>query len=161
MTWNDVGKLIGKTAPDLGALFGPMGSVIGTLVAKVLNVTSDPDAIVDALKTDPNALEKLLALQTELMQAETQRLQTINQSMQVEVQSPNWFDHWRSAWGWLSAFSFFGFIGALVYSLVANPTLASTLLSSVTPISELFVIPGVILGVVSWHGLKQQKGSTE
>ncbi|OGO93512.1 MAG: hypothetical protein A3F10_05670 [Coxiella sp. RIFCSPHIGHO2_12_FULL_42_15] len=156
MSWSEVGKTIGKTAPVLGSLFGPVGSVIGTLVAKVLGVNSDPDSILEALKNDPQAFEKLLSLQTEILQAETERLQTINTTMQTEVQSPNWFDHWRSAWGWLSALGFFGFIGAVVYSLIANPTLASALLSSITPISELFVIPGVILGVVSWHGVKQQ-----
>jgi hypothetical protein len=161
MEWKDVGKIIAETAPVLGSLFGPIGSVAGTLVSKVLGVNNDPDTIAETIKNNPEAATKLLSLQAEIIQAnqqaDTQRLQSINTTIQTEVNSKKWYDHWRSAWGWLSAVSFFTFVGAMTYLLITQPSNAGQILQNLSSISQLFIVPGVILGVVAWHGGKQER----
>ncbi len=64
MKWKDIGKMIGKAAPLLGSLLGgPAGGAVGTLVAAALGVEDTEEAVVNALKADPDALVKLKELE--------------------------------------------------------------------------------------------------
>lgn len=66
MNWNDIKDQVGKFAPLLGgALGGPGGAAIGALVAKGLGVENNPVAVMDAIKSDPNAAIKLQQIQNE------------------------------------------------------------------------------------------------
>ncbi|NOX15950.1 MAG: hypothetical protein GXP61_08000 [Epsilonproteobacteria bacterium] len=60
MNWKDVSKAIGTAAPLLGTLIGgPIGGTIGTAISGILGVENKPDAVISALKADPQALVKL------------------------------------------------------------------------------------------------------
>jgi len=66
MDWKDVGKAVAKAAPILGAvLTGPAGAVAasaGTLVASILGVEPEPEAVAGMLK-DPEAMIRLKELE--------------------------------------------------------------------------------------------------
>lgn len=60
MSWQKIGKVIGKAAPLLGAaLGGPAGAAIGELLANTLGVDATPAAVANAIKNDPQAALKL------------------------------------------------------------------------------------------------------
>lgn len=73
MGWAEIGKVVAKAAPVLGAVLGgPVGAVAGAagaLLSSVLGVDSDPEAVTKAL-ADPETLVKLKQLESD----ERQRL---------------------------------------------------------------------------------------
>ena len=73
MSWADVGKVVAKAAPVLGAVLGgPVGAIAGAagaLVSSFLGVDADPEAITKAM-ADPETLVKLKQLESD----ERQRL---------------------------------------------------------------------------------------
>ncbi len=73
MSWADVGKVVAKAAPVLGAVLGgPVGAVAGAagaLLGSVLGVDSDPEAVTKAL-ADPETLVKIKQIESD----ERQRL---------------------------------------------------------------------------------------
>lgn len=77
MDWKDVGGAVLKAAPMLGSLIGgPAGAAVGVaakIAAEALGVDSTPDAIAQAIQTDPTAALKLR--EAELSHAE--RLQEL------------------------------------------------------------------------------------
>lgn len=84
MNWSDIGNIIGKSAPLVGTLLGgPAGGAVGALVANVLGVKDDPDAVNSALAANPDALVRVQELQLNAkvqlqqlaVQAETMRIQ--------------------------------------------------------------------------------------
>lgn len=153
MLWHEVGQVIGKVAPLLGSTFGVAGATVGALVAKLLGVDNDPITVAGAL-SNSQALEQLRALETQIannLQTEVAQLQTINTTMQQELNSKRWYDHWRSAWGWSSAAAFLGVNAALIYGFLFRPNLAASLLGNFSALSQLFIVPMVILGTVAWR----------
>lgn len=66
MSWQKIGKAIGKVAPVLGAaLGGPAGAAIGELLANTLGVDATPAAVANAIKNDPQAALKLREFELE------------------------------------------------------------------------------------------------
>jgi len=67
MDWKDVGKAVGKVAPILGtALGGPQIGGLVSIVAGALGIKSEepqPGEVMEAIKADPEAAAKLLAVQ--------------------------------------------------------------------------------------------------
>lgn len=60
MNWSDIAAAVGKSAPILGTLVaGPAGGAIGGLIAAALGTSNTPDAIHNAIATDPAAALKL------------------------------------------------------------------------------------------------------
>ncbi len=60
MDWKDIAGAVGKAAPILGTLVGgPAGAAIGGLIAAALGTGNTPDAITNAIATDPSAALKL------------------------------------------------------------------------------------------------------
>lgn len=73
--WDKVLELIGDAAPVVGTMLGgPAGAAVGGLVAKALGVENKPEAIEEALKSNPEALVKIkeLELSREIAQLEHQ-----------------------------------------------------------------------------------------
>lgn len=65
MNWSDIGSAIGKAAPVVGGLLGgPAGAAIGGLVATALGTEPSADAVSAALQADPQAMAKIIELQT-------------------------------------------------------------------------------------------------
>lgn len=94
MNWTDVGKLVGRSAPIVGALLGgPAGASVGSLVASALGVDSTPESVDAALGRDPEAFAKIAELQlnakVQLQQlavtAESNRLQADAMQYQAEA----------------------------------------------------------------------------
>lgn len=66
MKWSDLKEQIGKFAPLIGTVVGgPAGATIGALVASGLGVENTPDAVSQAIKSDPNAAIKLKQIEAE------------------------------------------------------------------------------------------------
>lgn len=64
MDWKDIAGVVGKAAPILGTLIGgPAGGAVGGLIAAALGTEGTPDAVSEALKTNPDAAVKLKELQ--------------------------------------------------------------------------------------------------
>tara|TARA_R110002096_G_scaffold427197_1_gene637733 strand:+ start:75 stop:602 length:528 start_codon:yes stop_codon:yes gene_type:complete len=65
MNWDNVKSLIGNSAPIIGGLLGgPAGAGIGTLISSVLGVEDNPNAVINELKANPEAMLKLQQMQT-------------------------------------------------------------------------------------------------
>jgi hypothetical protein len=63
MDWKDIAGIVGKAAPILGTLVGgPAGAAIGGLIGTALGTSASPDAIQQAIATDPEAALKLQML---------------------------------------------------------------------------------------------------
>jgi hypothetical protein len=62
--WKKVGRAVADAAPALGGLLGgPAGATAGALIASTLGSASDPDAVLEKLKLDPDALMKIRQLE--------------------------------------------------------------------------------------------------
>ena len=174
MDLKQIASDIAEYAPMLSGLVGgPAGAAVGTgisILASALGVKPEPDAISTALKTDPQAaakvkqaelenqveLRKLLvqARQNELA-ADTQRIQTVNETMQAEGKSEHW-----AQWLWRPYNGFM--FGTTLFCNYAVPALVNSLVlpwfhtppPQITPgiIPEwVFIAWGSVLGVTAWH----------
>ena len=66
MDWSDIKGVIGGIAPLLGtAIGGPAGAALGGMVSSALGVANTPDAVSQALKTNPEAAVKLRQFELE------------------------------------------------------------------------------------------------
>lgn len=112
MEWKDITGAISKAAPLIGTLIGgPAGAAVGGLVSAALGVDNTPDAVHEALKTNPEVALKLAQLESDQrvqlqtlavtaeqnrLQAETAQAQSINATMQTEATSEHWATYsWR------------------------------------------------------------------
>lgn len=96
MDWSKIGDLVGAAAPIIGsALGGPVGGAAGALVASVLGVSAEPEAVKRAIEADPEAMVKLRAAEMDharelrrmVIEAETSRLAEINATYRQELSS--------------------------------------------------------------------------
>jgi hypothetical protein len=66
MNWSDIKGIVGNIAPLVGtALGGPAGAAIGGMVSSALGVDNTPDAVAQALKSNPEAAIKLRQFELE------------------------------------------------------------------------------------------------
>tara|TARA_R110000772_G_scaffold42318_3_gene98336 strand:- start:140 stop:631 length:492 start_codon:yes stop_codon:yes gene_type:complete len=66
MNWSDIKGIVGNIAPLVGtALGGPAGAAIGGMVSSALGVENKPDAVAQALKSNPEAAIKLRQFELE------------------------------------------------------------------------------------------------
>jgi len=96
--WKDVAKAVSSVAPLLGELVGgPAGGALGTaikLVASALGVGEDPEAVLEAIKTDPQALTKIKEIELRhkeeleriLLERERLRLRDVASARQREIE---------------------------------------------------------------------------
>lgn len=64
MNWDNVKEFLGGAAPVVGTLLGgPAGGAVGGLIAKALGVKDEPDAVLEALKSNPDAIIKIKELE--------------------------------------------------------------------------------------------------
>lgn len=182
MKWSDLGRAVADFAPALGtALGGPLGGGLGSVIANVFGTEEEPGAVLQAIKTDPNAAVKLQEIQSNerikinesiasIKLAEidnaTKQMQTVNETMRAESKSEHWMQWaWRPLWGIISASAFFVvccFVGYLAYEAVmgGKPEALSMIPQLVGAFTMLFGVPGAILGVASWHrGLEKRENA--
>jgi len=103
-TWSDIGSEIANFAPEIGGILGgPVGAAVGSvgkMVANALGVGNSPDAVKQALKTDPQAAVKLQALETQVavarIAAESSAIKEQSQNIRAEADSKSWMaQNWR------------------------------------------------------------------
>jgi len=166
MDWRSLAKQVGKYAPLLGSLLPiPGAGVAGKLIAAALGVDNNPDAVAQAMQTDPEAgikLAKIEAdnraeLQGQVLAAETARISQVNQTMRTESKSEHWPQYsWRPFWGFISGAAFFVvcvLVCLLAYQAVmgGRPEAMAMIPQIIGAFAALFAIPGGILGVSAWH----------
>lgn len=154
MDWQKVGKQLAEFAPLIGtALAGPAGGAVGTLVASTLGTDATPDAVYNTIRANPEALERIQALELNnaaeiqklLIQAETTRLAEINRTMRAEYATEGWFKTgWRPVIGYTVALCFAAVVLAIVYAIVKDPSKASDLVNEASMIMTTML---VVLGV--------------
>jgi len=102
--WKDLGHKVAEFAPLLGtAVGGPLGGGVGSLIASAFGVEDKPEAILEAIKTDPGAAVKLQKIQSdervrlEEIQSNylANTLETVNKTMRAEATSEHWMQ-----WSW-------------------------------------------------------------
>jgi len=172
MTLAEVGRTVAQFAPMLGKLLPiPGAGIAGDLIASAFGVENTPDAIHQAITSDPNAAIKLAAiegdnralLQKQLLTAETARIQTVNATMQAEAKSEHWAQWgWRPFWGFASGAAFFAvavLVCLLAYRAVigGDPKAMAMIPSLLGNFPLLFATPAAILGVSAYHRGKQQR----
>lgn len=153
-------------APILGTVVGgPVGAGFGSIIANVFGTEDSPDAVMQALNSDPAAAVKLQQIQSEervalqriMAESAVQTVTQINETMRTEAKSEHWPQwSWRPFWGYISGLAFLvvcvlvcilayhAVIDGKTEALVAIPQLISAF-------AALFAIPGGILGIASWH----------
>ncbi|WP_036204711.1 3TM-type holin [Marinobacter sp. MCTG268] len=156
-SWDSVKDTVAAAAPLLGgALGGPAGGAIGGLIASALGVENKPDAVAQALKTDPQAAFKLQELerthQRELermhLEAETARLSEINQTMRAEASANDGYvRRWRPTFGYMVALTWMIQSIAIAWAMVAEPEEAANLINAVTALTPMWGIALSILGI--------------
>lgn len=156
MSWSSIKEAVSPFAPLLGkalALTGPVGAVAGGLLANALGVDETPDAVAQAIQSDPNAvlrikeveLNNAAQLQRCVIEAQTTRLTEINKTMRAEYAADGWFKTgWRPMIGYMLAFSMGGVMAGLVYSLFKHPENAGEIVANATIIiSAMCAVVGV------------------
>lgn len=135
MKWSDVTDFLGGVAPVVGTILGgPAGGAVGGLVAKALGVEEKPDAVIEALKNQPDALLKIKELENSKALSELQasldekklyaesekaNLSTVTSAQNMQVSALNQSDTFSKqfvywfAIGW-SLFSM-GYIGFITF----------------------------------------------
>ena len=176
MSWQDVGKTIASYAPVLSGVLAATGvgapaaaavSAAGALISSALGVPNDPQAVNQALITDPNAQVKIQQIEADHgdhlaaiaqqgaaanLNAQVAGLQTVNNTMQVEDKTRGF--SWRDYWGYISGTAFMfvvGIVGYLVGAAVYlnHPEQLAAIPSIVGAFSVLFGIAATVLGVHS------------
>jgi hypothetical protein len=171
---------ISMVAPILGCLAGSGerdGRFATRIISGVLGVHEDPEAIDEALRTDPLADSKLrefeeahkeelyrVVIQSERLRIEQEArlIQTVKSTIIAEIREGGWSAFWRPFWGVVSAISF-GivciFICVITYriALGGKPEEMNLIPQFISAMAFFFGIPGAILGVTAWHRGKRQR----
>lgn len=168
MNWSDVGKAVAGFAPLLGGVVGgPAGAGVGTIIASAFGVEDKPKAVMDAIKSDPDAALKLIQVELDnkvaLQELELQRLQVVNKTMQAEIASDDPFvRRWRPFYGYAVAISWsvqmLGFTFMFVYTALKSPASLPTLIQQFALLSgSLVTLWGIALAVLGVSVHKRSK----
>ncbi len=158
----EIGKKIAALGlPLLANAIVPGGGAVVSMIASALGLTdSTPDAIAQALQTNPDAairLKELEARHTERLEeialqgrqaelaAQTEQQGNINRTMQAELNAPSaWKSSWRPMFGYMAAFGFGGLLAGLIVAIFKEPASAGKLVESATIILTMML---AVLGV--------------
>ncbi|MBL4748821.1 MAG: hypothetical protein JKY17_08775 [Magnetovibrio sp.] len=167
MDLSDLGALVADMAPLLGKLLPiPGAGIAGSLIAAKFGTKNEPSAIAAAINADPNAAFKLAeiesnnrtALESQLIQAETARILSVNQTMQTEAQSDKWWvSGWRPFWGFASGLAWAFLAICLGWAMVTGKDFGGMAAGFSTFPAIFWAIPLTILGVASHHRGKEKR----
>lgn len=166
MDWKDIGRTVAKSAPLIGGLLGgPAGGAIGAIVASVIGTEAKPDEVAAVLRTDPDALAKVIEVEakqkTELtrmtLEAQTTRFSEQHQTIRAELASENvWKSGWRPFYGWASGVVWLSIGLSIVYSIVFKPAEADDIMKAMAELTGMFLVALSVLGV-NIHQRSQDK----
>ena len=185
MDWKDIAGSVGKFAPVVGTLLGgPAGAIVGavgSIVASSLGVEATPEAVDQALKTNPEAALKLAAMESDEriklrsmalaqaqaeLEAEARAASSVNETMRSEVAAEHWPSYsWRPAIGFAVAFAvvlcvlaIFMAYGAAIFT--SNAAGLQHLPGIIGSVAALLAVVTPILGIASWYRGKMQADPT-
>lgn len=94
MGWSDVKDVVGKVAPLAGTLLaGPAGGAVGGLLASALGVEASPQAVSQAVQSDPEAALKVRQVEARL---EATLIESRASVIQAEAKGESWLQrNWR------------------------------------------------------------------
>jgi hypothetical protein len=176
MDWKDIaGKIAGfapmlasvLTATGVGAPAAAAVAATGALISSALGCENNPDAVSQALITDPNAAVKLAQIEADHgehiaaitagtraaeLNAQVQQVQAVNQTMQKEDETRSF--SWRDFWGYISGVAFGCVVACVVYLVgvsvyYSKPEMLAAIPSIVGAFATLFGIAATVLGVQS------------
>lgn len=176
MSWSKVGDFLKSALPiAASALTGGSAGLVGALISSAMGVDESPDAVLAELKRDPDAIlkYKLTELETNrdvviaAQQAELQKLQTVNDTIQIEINSGDKFvRRWRPFYGYCVAISWLiqmiGFTFVFGYTAIKNPDKLMLVIQQFAVLSgSLMPLWGIALTVlgVSVHQRSKDKQS--
>ena len=163
MSWSKVGDFLKGSLPVLGtALGGPAGGAIGKLVSSMLGTDESPEAVLQTLQQDPDAILKFKLAELETnkevltasYQAQQKMLETVNQTMRNESNSDDPFvRRWRPFYGYAVAFAWaiqmIGFTVMFVYVGINKPEQLPALVQQFALLSgSLVTLWGIALTVL-------------
>lgn len=149
MDWSDLKGVVSKAAPLLGTLLGgPAGGAVGALVSQALGADDDsPEAVHRALQQDPQALVRIRELEMThaaelrrmVIDAETQRLGEVNQTMRAEAASTDaYVRRWRPTFGYAVALTWVlqtaGIVAGVIYA-ITKPDQADNIIRAVSDLA--------------------------
>lgn len=164
--------LVKTVAPKIAlALGGPMAGLGVKALSEVVLGKEDgteEDLAIALQGATPELLGKIKAADQafilEMKRCNIEIVGSVNETMQVESKSDNWWTSgWRPFWGFISGIAF-GYIcvvvGILLYKAVlgGDPAVMGLIPQVIGAFAALFAIPGAILGVTAWHRGKMQRG---
>lgn len=171
MSWSDVSNIVAKAAPLVGTLLGgPAGGTIGGMVASVLDTDPEPRAVLDALKADPAAIERVRKLELDhekelkrmSFEAETARLAEVNRTMRAEAASNDGYvRRWRPTFGYAVAATWtiqtIGLMVAIGYA-ISKPEQASVIINAIgTLMGAMTVMWSLALAVLGVNVAKRSQ----
>lgn len=177
--WSSVGNFLKGSLPVIGtALGGPAGAVVGSVLSMALGTNDNPDAVLDTLRQDPDAIikYKLAELQTNrdvlvaFEQAEQEKLRIVNETMRSEHNSHDAFvRRWRPFYGYAVALSWFiqmtSFSFMFTYVAINNSEELANLVQQFAVLSgaliSLWGIALAVLGVSVHQRSRDKKGVSE
>ncbi len=155
--WDKIKSVVAKAAPLLGTVLGgPAGGAAGALVAQALGVEPTPDAVEQALQSDPQAAVRLRELEMQheadlrrmVLEAETARLAEINATMRAEAASNDaYVRRWRPTWGYMTAAAWTLEACAISWVIVASPEQAGSIAQLVGALTPQWAVALGVLGV--------------
>lgn len=145
-------------APTLIDLFTKDDStaekVLNTAVAvgKSLTGKDDPDDIAQALQADPALLMQFQIeagnQAVEMYREDTKRLEAINQTMQVESKSDDWYvRRMRPTFGYIMALTWGLQMGAIAWTIINTPEYANEVITAMVSLSTIWSVGLAVLGV--------------
>lgn len=183
MDWKKLGRKIADVAPILGtAVGGPAGAAIGALISKNLGTKDDPESVYQHLMATDEWQFKVLEIEKNYkveiqrldlearkaeLQAESNTITHVNQTMQKEAVSEHWSQYtWRPFWGFASGVAFFVvciFFCVLAYQAVfqGNNQAMQMIPELVTSFTGLFTIAGAVLGITTYFRGKEKVARVE
>ncbi len=169
--WTEIrDKVVGLGLPILGnAILPGAGGAAGAMIAEVLGVDQEPDAIVRAIDADPDAAIKLRQVEgqervslrriaaevtvAEMLERQN-ALSEINQTIRAELATDDRFkSSWRPMFGYVMAFAFgwlFAVVGVVILAAAFGRDMTNTVnvVASLTgTITTLFGIGLAVLGI--------------
>jgi hypothetical protein len=152
-----LGKLFGSASSVAGAVTaGPASGVTGLVSDVIDHIAMTPEQKAQVQQALQQSQDQLAELQE---QYDSQIVAAVNATMQSETKAAWFAGDWRAVWGYLSAFSFFAFVGSILYSVVyavtKDPTnvgaVGSAVSQMITVMTPVWAVPLAVLGVTAWH----------
>ena len=177
--WHEVGRglkkvagaLIGVGAPMLAnATLGPMGGQIVGQIVRDLGLGPDateseiekaivaqsPEALVEIRRIEVQMVEAQNAALMSEADADTRRIESVNETIRAEVLGNSCAGQWRPLWGRRACYAFevaiYSSLATTLYCVVFNkPEILPALPTVFGAVFALFTLPAAILGVASYH----------